>query len=126
MKKISIAIVLSLVMMLGIIGPASAITDGTPDGEGHPYVVLIIMDVAGSPAYRCSGTLISPTESLRLVTAPQITQMDNTPVCASSMNFLMFKMETIHIHTLEGQIVLKHPPGTHTPYLRPHHFFTTT
>jgi V8-like Glu-specific endopeptidase len=61
MKKITIAIVLSMVMMLGIIGPASAISDGTPDGEGHPYVVLIIMDVAGSPAYRCSGTLISPT-----------------------------------------------------------------
>jgi secreted trypsin-like serine protease len=39
--------------------PAS-ITDGAIDGNGHPAVVLIIMDVAGSPAYRCSGTLIAP------------------------------------------------------------------
>lgn len=39
---------------------ASRITNGTIDGVGHPGVVLIIMDVAGSPAYRCSGTLIAP------------------------------------------------------------------
>ncbi|MEO6526510.1 MAG: S1 family peptidase [Gemmatimonadaceae bacterium] len=39
----------------------SLITNGSLDGEGHPAVILIIMDVAGSPAYRCSGTLLSPT-----------------------------------------------------------------
>lgn len=38
----------------------SRITNGTVDGNGHPAVVLIVMDVAGSPAYRCSGTFISP------------------------------------------------------------------
>jgi secreted trypsin-like serine protease len=38
----------------------TSITDGALDGNGHPAVVLIIMDVAGSPAYRCSGTLIAP------------------------------------------------------------------
>lgn len=41
-------------------GPAGAITDGEPDGEDHPHVVLILMEVDGSPAFRCSGTLISP------------------------------------------------------------------
>lgn len=40
---------------------ASRITNGSLDGASHPAVVLIIMDVAGSPAYRCSGTLLSPT-----------------------------------------------------------------
>src|SRR4051812_17907523 len=39
---------------------ASRITNGTVDGAGHPGVVLIIMDVAGSPAFRCSGTLVAP------------------------------------------------------------------
>src|SRR5215217_7709544 len=39
----------------------SYITDGAVDGSGHPAVVLILMDVGGAPAYRCSGTLISPT-----------------------------------------------------------------
>lgn len=38
----------------------SRITNGSVDGAGHPAVVLILMDVAGSPAFRCSGTLIAP------------------------------------------------------------------
>jgi secreted trypsin-like serine protease len=40
--------------------PAS-ITNGTVDGNRHPAVVLIVMDIAGDPAFRCSGTLIAPT-----------------------------------------------------------------
>jgi hypothetical protein len=38
----------------------TSITNGTLDGNAHPAVVLIIMDVAGEPAFRCSGTLIAP------------------------------------------------------------------
>lgn len=41
-------------------GRDSAITYGSLDGNGHPAVVLIIMDVGGQPAFRCSGTLIAP------------------------------------------------------------------
>ena len=41
--------------------PASAVTDGELDGNGHPAVVLILMEVDGAPAFRCSGTLIAPT-----------------------------------------------------------------
>jgi len=40
-------------------GP-SRVTYGSLDGSAHPAVVLIVMDIAGSPAYRCSGTLIAP------------------------------------------------------------------
>src|SRR3954470_22508113 len=36
------------------------ITHGTLDGAAHPAVVLIVMDIEGSPAFRCSGTLLSP------------------------------------------------------------------
>jgi hypothetical protein len=61
MKKITLAIVLSLVMLISIVGPASAITDGQLDGDAHPYVVLLIIDVDGSPMWRCSATLLSPT-----------------------------------------------------------------
>ena len=39
----------------------SRITNGNVDGAAHPAVILIIMDVGGSPAFRCSGTLLSPT-----------------------------------------------------------------
>jgi secreted trypsin-like serine protease len=38
----------------------SFITYGTVDGNAHPAVVLIVMDVGGTPAFRCSGTLIAP------------------------------------------------------------------
>jgi len=41
--------------------PALAITDGKLDGEGHPAVVLLLMEIGGKPAFRCSGTLLSPT-----------------------------------------------------------------
>jgi hypothetical protein len=51
----------ALVMAFTMALPAGAITDGVPAGDDHPEVILIIMDIGGSPAYRCSGTLISPT-----------------------------------------------------------------
>src|SRR5438034_10539159 len=38
----------------------SFITYGAVDGNAHPAVVRIVMDVAGQPAFRCSGTLIAP------------------------------------------------------------------
>jgi V8-like Glu-specific endopeptidase len=39
----------------------SAITYGQLDGEAHPWVKLLLMEIDGAPAYRCSGTLLSPT-----------------------------------------------------------------
>jgi secreted trypsin-like serine protease len=42
------------------IASPAMITYGTVAGTRFPAVVLIIMDVAGSPAYRCSGTVIAP------------------------------------------------------------------
>jgi Trypsin len=42
------------------IGPAGAVTDGRLDGNGHPYVGLMVaQDAKGAPLWRCSGTLLS-------------------------------------------------------------------
>lgn len=60
-KKTIFALFAVLVLLAVAVVPAGAITDGELDGEGHPYVVLIIMDVGGAPMWRCSGTLIAPT-----------------------------------------------------------------
>ena len=60
MKKFSLAIAASLALALQYIGVANAVTDGTPDGNGHPHVGLLVFDVDGDPAWRCSGTLLSP------------------------------------------------------------------
>jgi hypothetical protein len=42
--------------------PASAVTDGELDGNGHPYVgIMVAKNSAGATLWRCSGTLISST-----------------------------------------------------------------
>src|SRR2546427_8188369 len=41
-------------------GRPSFITDGALDGNAHPAVVLLVMDIDGQPAFRCSATLIAP------------------------------------------------------------------
>ncbi len=51
----------TLTFLLMSIGSAAAITDGELDGNGHPAVVLLLMEVGGQPAFRCSATLLSPT-----------------------------------------------------------------
>src|SRR6266540_559367 len=38
-----------------------AITHGQLDGNDHPGVVLLLMEVDGAPAFRCSASLLSPT-----------------------------------------------------------------
>jgi hypothetical protein len=60
--KLGIGVLLvTLVMVAGAFNPVLAVTDGKLDGNDHPAVVLILMEVNGSPAFRCSGTLLSPT-----------------------------------------------------------------
>src|SRR5207302_1772509 len=39
---------------------SSFITNGNVDGNAHPAVVMVVMDVGGQPAFRCSGTFIAP------------------------------------------------------------------
>jgi secreted trypsin-like serine protease len=46
---------------LAIVMPLGAITNGELDGNRHPAVVLLVMDIDGQPTFRCSGTLLSPT-----------------------------------------------------------------
>lgn len=61
MKRLLTA-VLAGVLMMALAVPVSAITDGELDGEEHPYVGLMVATAAdGTPLWRCSGTLISPT-----------------------------------------------------------------
>lgn len=49
------------ILALASVQLAHAITDGDLDGNAHPHVGLLVFDVAGHPAFRCSGTLLSPT-----------------------------------------------------------------
>lgn len=62
MRHKALATAIAALALIGLTAPpASAITDGGPDGDGHPNVGLMVAFVDGAPAWRCSGTLISPT-----------------------------------------------------------------
>jgi hypothetical protein len=59
MKRfVRLAVVVALAVVPAL--PAAAITDGELDGDGHPYVGLMVaQDDEGTPLWRCSGTLLS-------------------------------------------------------------------
>jgi secreted trypsin-like serine protease len=58
-KSLTLLAALVVGAVLGA-GPANAVTDGDLDGNGHPYVGLMVAQRAnGAPLWRCSGTLIS-------------------------------------------------------------------
>jgi len=61
-KKMLLAVFSVMVILAVAVSPAGAVTDGELDGNGHPYVGLMVaQDEDGNPLWRCSGTLISPT-----------------------------------------------------------------
>jgi hypothetical protein len=66
MKRITLAMVLALAMVLSVIGSASALTTGGPDDGRHPYVGIAVFDVHNEegeqvPSHRCSASLLTPT-----------------------------------------------------------------
>ncbi len=59
MRKI---LAIAAVLMAFSTTPALAVTDGQLDGNGHPYVGLMVAkNSSGDALWRCSGTLISST-----------------------------------------------------------------
>ena len=49
------------VVVAALVARTHAVTDGKLDGNKHPAVVLLLMEIDGKPAFRCSGTLLSAT-----------------------------------------------------------------
>jgi secreted trypsin-like serine protease len=60
-RAILMTVMLTLVLTFSTVSSVGAVTNGQLDGAGHPYVVLLLMEVNGAPAFRCSGTLLSAT-----------------------------------------------------------------
>jgi secreted trypsin-like serine protease len=68
MKKLALLGTILLVLAVGAL-PATAITWGQPDGEGHPNVGAIVVEYSPEPSVTwvwawCSGTLIAPNAFL--------------------------------------------------------------
>jgi hypothetical protein len=62
MRKTTLILMMVVLALLLSVSTVLGITNGVPDGDNHPYVGLLVFDVApDTPGWRCSGTLISPT-----------------------------------------------------------------
>lgn len=62
MRTKILVLVAAVALMLVMVVPVAAITNGQPDAGRHPYVGLAVFDTApGQPGWRCSASLISPT-----------------------------------------------------------------
>lgn len=59
-RKLLRATMVAMVVLIAGLSPASAVTDGWEDDGTYDYVGLMVAFVGGEPAWRCSGTLISP------------------------------------------------------------------
>jgi len=70
-------LLLAALAALLVTGTAGAITNGQPDGNGHPYVVALRLTGPGGTANLCTGTLVSPTV---IVTAGHCTYGVTAPV----------------------------------------------
>src|SRR3989304_6074829 len=63
MRRNILTLATALTALLLAVAPVSAITYGSPDGNGHPNVGALVAEwrVAGQKDLLCSGTLIAPT-----------------------------------------------------------------
>jgi hypothetical protein len=59
MNRLIVAAVM-VASLVATVVPAAAIINGRPDAGEHPYVGLLVFDDEEGPAWRCSGSLLSP------------------------------------------------------------------
>ncbi len=59
-RKIVLAAVIGMLVLAISAIPVAAVTNGGVDGDNHPHVVLLVMDLQGQPAFRCSATMLTP------------------------------------------------------------------
>jgi hypothetical protein len=56
------AMLAAVALSVAMVSPVGAVRYGTDDGNGHPYVGLMVaQDATGNPLWRCTGTLLSST-----------------------------------------------------------------
>jgi Trypsin len=60
MRKVLFSALVVTAVLLFALQPAFAITNGQPDGDGHPFVGALSVEFASGKDWVCSGTLIAP------------------------------------------------------------------
>jgi hypothetical protein len=62
LRRALVATCAAVIASVGLVAaPANAITGGSPDGNAHPNVGVLVFYESDGGRYRCTGTLISPT-----------------------------------------------------------------
>ena len=62
MRKLLVGIVAAVIV--AATAPVMTVTNGTPDGNRHPYVGIALQPAPGGGFFVCSGSFISPTRFL--------------------------------------------------------------
>jgi secreted trypsin-like serine protease len=97
MRKVFALVAAAAVCAIGV-GAAGAVTSGTPDGDAHPYVVLLrVNQLGGAPPMRCSGVLVKPT---KIVTAAHC--LENAA--------------SVDVWTTSGEVTTQPPDATSTTW----------
>lgn len=112
MKKMIILATIACLMLVAV-GVSFAINYGDPDGDGHPYVGLMVaFNADGDPLWRCSGTMISPTVFL---TAGHCTE---APAARAAIWFEseVFRGDPATNYPLGGPTSVYGTPETHPQY----------
>jgi len=124
MRKLSILMGLLLILAVGIL-PATAITWGAEDGDGHPNVGLISRPDPNNPSAQrplCSGTLIHPQVFL---TAGHCTDYLEYLMAAGQLTIDGVKVsfdadDALHQGLLAVEEVITHPDYNWGPTSNPH------
>jgi hypothetical protein len=62
LRRALVGVSVAVLASVGLVAaPANAITGGSPDGNAHPNVGVLVFYESDGGRYRCTGTLISPT-----------------------------------------------------------------
>jgi hypothetical protein len=99
MRRLALALLFAVAMAAS----ARAITYGTPDGNAHPNVGLLIGFVSPTAALVCTGTLVAPNIFLTAAHCVQPLQEDALPT------FVTFKSAPPYGGTLIPGVPIAHP-----------------
>jgi hypothetical protein len=112
--KIITSIIFVSILLLIPTMSAGAVTDGEMDGNGHPFVGLMVAkDAEDNPLWRCSGTLLSSTVFLTAGHCTEAPAVSATIWFEADVNSLGYDLENPDMYPNGGPTTVN--GATYTP-----------